>query len=256
MKIIPNVWIAFLLSSLILDNFGDINSKNAPIVQTNPVTVRESTVDLQVRVGDKIYVFGKSQGTLDKVKVGMQLLTFSQNQKIEGINADFKQVTWKRLKDGSVQIQSSYEPWPSLLTWLVLPDGRLKMEASSSQKPGILMDNIGLGFDLPEMELKSMAFNNQVFNIDERDPASNFFNTVNFEFDYVKLSIQSEVSVLAMNTHFITKDSNQPDVVISFPSANSLPGEATAPGLTVSESLSPKPVSKNLSKMILWFDFH
>jgi hypothetical protein len=256
MKFILTAWIALVFSSIIPENLGKIfisNISNSDL--SNPIIVRESTVDLQVRVGEKLYVFGKSQGTLDMVKVGMHLFSFAQNPKIEGIKADFAHVSWKKLKDGSIQIQSSYKPWPSQLTWLVLPDGRLKMEATSPEISGGPLDNMGVGFDFPEDELKSMVLNNQDLKLSTEGFTSSNFKTINFEFDYVKLNILSEINELAFNAYFKGEKSNQSDLVILFPATNPLPGETSSPGPASSESINRKPTGQNSSKMILWFDF-
>ncbi|TDQ19150.1 hypothetical protein DFQ04_0967 [Algoriphagus boseongensis] len=254
MKLFPLTWIAFLFISVFPEDLIKENPYNQPL-ENNP-TVRESTVDLQVRVGEKLYVFGKAQGTLDKVKVGMHVLPFSQNQKIEGIHSDFHQVTWKRLKDGSIQIQSTYKPWPALLTWLVLPDGRLKMEATSANTNGRPLDQLGLGFDFPEEELKKIAVNNQEIGKPEQNSGFNSFTTAWFEFDYVKLLIRSELSGLALNTHFATANSSHSDLVISFPSVELNPAESNSPGPNPGAQAPARAVSTDLNKMILWFDFH
>ncbi|MFN3996534.1 hypothetical protein [Algoriphagus sp.] len=122
------------------------------------ISVRESNYELQVSVGDKIFVFGKAKGTLDKIKVGMNVLHFAQVAEIEGNFNRFSKVSWKKLKDGSIQIFSSYEPWPHSLYWTVYADGQLKMEASGPPENFKNVRWLGLGFDYPEQMLNQVSW--------------------------------------------------------------------------------------------------
>lgn len=248
MKIIHILWVTFLIPLLSIDTtqgpIGEHWGIGSPIV-------RESTIDIQVRVGEKLYVFGKAQGTLDNVKVGMHLLNFAQNPKIAGVNADFYQVSWKQLKNGAIQIQSSYQPWPTILTWLVLPDGKLKMEAVGPESSNRSLSNLGLGFDFPEEELKKLVLNNQQLAFQETMTEAKYFKNLTFEFAHAKLNIQSELSDLAFNSNLSHQGSEGADFIISFPEDIPSQGEASAPGVSLSKnSVEPK------TKMVLWFDFH
>lgn len=121
--------------------------------------MRESTTELQVSVGNKIFVFGKAKGTLDKVKVGMHVLHFSQAADQKGDLNTFSRVTWKKLKDGSIQIQSSYNPWPKTLSWTVFADGKLKMDASAPPVDIVNSKWLGLGFNFPDQLLHQLSWN-------------------------------------------------------------------------------------------------
>jgi hypothetical protein len=125
---------------------------------TNRISVRESNDELQVSTGDKIFVFGKAKGTLDKVKVGFDVLPFSQVADIEDNSNKFSKVSWKKLKDGSIQIISSYQLWPRSLIWTVYPNGQLKMEASGSSSDFKNAQWLGLGFDLPVQLLNQITW--------------------------------------------------------------------------------------------------
>lgn len=128
-------------------------------IPVEKISVRESTTELHVSVGDKIFVFGKAKGTLDKVKVGMHVLLFSQAVDQKGDPNTFSKVAWKKLKDGSIQIQSSYNPWPKTLSWTVFADGKLKMDASA---PPVDIANskwLGLGFNFPDQLLHQLSWN-------------------------------------------------------------------------------------------------
>jgi len=251
MKIIYILWISFLIPFLTLDqnriSRTEFLSENSPVV-------RESTTDIQVRVGEKLYVFGKAQGTLDKVKIGFHVLHFAQNPSIAGINSNFHTVSWKKLKSGAIQIQSSYQPWPSFLTWLVLPDGQLKMEALSSETHGRSLAKLGLGFDFPEEELKNISLNNQLLPISPESKNSFSFKNASFEFDNVKLSIISELSDLELNTHFSSENSENADIVISFPDEKFSQGAPSSPGPVSGKA--DKISSDQINRMVLWFDFH
>ncbi|MDX5338347.1 MAG: hypothetical protein LPK25_04925 [Cyclobacteriaceae bacterium] len=250
MKISLFLWIVFLIPSLAIESSRMVSGEH--LEENNP-TVRESTVDIQVRVGDKLYVFGKAQGTLDNVKIGMHLLNFAQNPKISGINANLNQVTWKKLKNGAIQIQSSYQPWPNYLTWIVLPDGKLKMEALSTASSHRSLANLGLGFDLQEEELKSVELNNQAIALMEDSQRTRPFKQVSFEFANGKLNIQSELSDLVFNSNFSAKESKEADFIISFPE-NFPPSESpSAPGVTMKDNTASS--MEILNRMVLWFDF-
>ncbi len=124
----------------------------------NKISVRESNTELQISVGEKIFVFGKAKGTLDKIKVGMNVLHFSQATDSESFANTFSKVTWKKLIDGSIQIQSSYSPWPKSLSWTVFADGRLKMEASAPPLDFVNSKWLGLGFNFPDQLLHLISW--------------------------------------------------------------------------------------------------
>mgnify|MGYP005755065321 CR=1 FL=1 len=250
MKIIYILWITMLVPLLSFDSTKSVSDE---IWETDSPTVRESTIDIQVRVGEKLYVFGKAQGTLDNVKIGMHLLNFAQNPKISGVNASLNQVTWKKLKNGSIQIQSSYQPWPNILTWLVMPDGKLKMEATAIETSQRSLANLGLGFDFQEDEIKNMELDNHLYVFKADSSQKKYFKSVSIEFSNGKLNIQSELSDLAFNSNFLKKESKDADFVISFPEENLDQVTPSAPGFTFEHS--KKVPAEPLSKMVLWFDF-
>ncbi|MDI1321138.1 MAG: glycoside hydrolase family 2 TIM barrel-domain containing protein [Algoriphagus sp.] len=126
----------------------------APVTKES-IKVRESTIDLQVAVGDKIYIFSKAKGNLEKVKVGMRLISLAQNTKVEGLETEFLQVTWKQLKDGAIQIKSGYKPYPASVTWTVMTNGEVKMEVSPPNYGGKNLEILGIGFSYPEEKVES-----------------------------------------------------------------------------------------------------
>ncbi len=123
--------------------------------ENTSITVRESTRDLQMTVGDKIFFFGKSHGNLEAVKVGQNVITIAQTTAPEGVDASLEEVTWKKLDDGSIQIKSGFKPYPREVIWTVYPSGKLKMEASAPNFYGKNLDLVGLGFSYPEEKVKS-----------------------------------------------------------------------------------------------------
>ncbi len=129
---------------------------NKPVAET--ISVRESNSELQVSVGDKIFVFGKAKGTLDKVKVGMHVLHFTQVADSQGGLNTFSKVSWKKLKDGSIHIQSSYNPWPQSLSWTVFADGKLKLDASAPPIDIVNSRWLGLGFNFPDQALHQLSW--------------------------------------------------------------------------------------------------
>lgn len=184
-------------------------------VPSNKISVRESTTELQVTVGEKIFVFGKARGTLDKVKVGMHVLHFSQVSNNEGNYSTFTKVSWRKLKDGSVQIQSSYRPWPHVLTWTVLEIGLLKMEASAPLADFSDLGWLGLGFNYPDQMLYQVSWDsagagfgqwkNQHFTpmaspeIEILSEDSGFFQpfqTAKLEFEAVTIDVSTETAGL------------------------------------------------------------
>lgn len=145
----------FFFGNQVLSASIDFNLESFP---NEKISVRESTVDLQISVGEKIFVFGKAKGTLDKVKVGMHVLPFSQVPGAQGNESTFTKVSWKKLKDGSIQIQSFYTPWPHTLTWTVLANGELKMEALATQQNLTDGEWLGLGFNYPKHQLYQISW--------------------------------------------------------------------------------------------------
>lgn len=129
------------------------------------ISVRESTTELQVPVGDKIFVFGKAKGTLDKVKVGMNVLHFSQVADKDGGSNSISRVSWRNLKDGSIKIQPSYNPWSKNLSWTVHADGKLKMDASAPPLDIPHLRWLGLGFDFRDQMLRQLAWNSSGYEV-------------------------------------------------------------------------------------------
>lgn len=142
------------------DVFPFLTNRSAKLQSSveNKISVRESNTELQVSVGEMIFVFGKAKGTLDKIKAGMNVLHFSQAADSESFGNTFAKVTWKKLKDGSIQIQSSYNPWPKSLSWTVLADGRLKMEASAPPADFVDSKWLGMGFNFPDQLLQLISW--------------------------------------------------------------------------------------------------
>lgn len=189
----------------------EISIGNSDFDISDKISVRESNYELQISVGDRIFVFGKAKGTLDKVKVGMHVLLFSQDAE-SGVNPNsFTSVSWKKLKDGSIQIQSSYKPWPSSLVWTVYENGQLKMEAKSTPEGLQNATWLGLGFNFPDQSLSQISWKSsgtgfgQWKNLDYlpmADPEvelpdfqQGFFQaiqTVKMEFESITLDIATE----------------------------------------------------------------
>lgn len=205
----------FMLISGSLSNWNGNStakiSSEKEIFLTEKISVRESNFDLQVTVKDKIFVFGKAKGTLDKIKVGMNVLPFCQAPENEVNPNEFSKVTWKKLKDGSIQIQSSYNPWPSTLSWIVYADGRLKMEASAPPTELVNARWLGLGFNFPDQMLNQISWNtgsvgggewkNQNYipmanpEIEIESQKSGFFQqvrSVRLDFESVSLEVNAE----------------------------------------------------------------
>lgn len=234
----------------------------------DPIKVRESTTELHIQVGERLFVFGKSKGTLEKVKIGMHVLTFAQVAGTEGLESGFKAVTWKKLKDGSIQIQSSYSPWPATLTWTVLASGRLKMEARGTFDFQA-SSTLGLGFDLPNYELKNLNWSAKGLGTGtwmdhqtENEPSKPFFlqgiEKVNLAFESVALSISSDTPNLILKVADLKNHQSgllQSDLSFLFqaPSQGNSSTEIETPSGDSNNNLY-KPLE--LSAMILWFDFH
>lgn len=150
--------IIFLISPFLSSSFSEISVGYSVFHGSDKISIRESNYELQISVGDRLFVFGKAKGTLDKVKVGMHVLAFAQDSE-SGTNFNsFTSVSWKKLKDGSVQIQSSYKPWPNSLLWTVYENGQLKMEASSTPEGFQNTNWLGLGFNFPDQALKQISW--------------------------------------------------------------------------------------------------
>ena len=126
-------------------------------IEVYPIKVRESVSDLQIEVDGRIYFFGKSNGTLEMVKVNRKFFYLSQNPTIEGVESKVKNVSWKKLKDGSIQVKAFYEAYPTEVTWTVLPTSELKFEAMAPTSP-VDSQLLGLGFSYPESKIKSANF--------------------------------------------------------------------------------------------------
>jgi hypothetical protein len=234
------------------------------------IKVRESTTELHIQVGEKLFVFGKSRGTLDKVKIGMHVLSFAQLAGTEGLESGFKTVSWKKLRDGSIQIQSSYAPWPSVLTWTVLASGQLKMEALGNLDSHSA-NSIGLGFDLPNHELSKMQWSTkdqavgvwQPENLQESSKVNPIYlhgiEEVNLNFESVSLAIKSDTPDLVLKFPIpLTSGStaNPSDLSFLFSGIElSTPGSLLPDSPSDLKTTTPNQVLSTKA-MVLWFDFH
>lgn len=245
----------------------------------NQITVRESTTELQISVGESIFVFGKAKGTLDKVKVGMHVLPFSQSAGAEINQSTFSKVSWKRLKNGSIQIQSSYNPWPATLTWTVFANGDLKMEASAPPIHTAEVGWLGLGFNFPDRMLSQVSWKNGQSSSDPNssiwknssftpmaDPAlemtvdvKGFFQPVQqvkLEFETVTVDIRSETSGVFLGLGHPENQDN------TFPKINSdmafLFNQQGSRSISLPQAPSEGSIVENtvsLNPLVLWFHF-
>lgn len=232
---------------------------------SNQISVRESTIDLQIRVDRKIFVFGKESGNLEKVKVGMDVLPFVQIPGIEGYEIDFHRLSWNRTKEGQIQIKGKYDPKAIEVIWTIFPDGKLKME--TSKLPQAMSELLGFGFDLDQSQLLQASWENTlfepesvVFNADTDLPVEiGKLNSMQLDFAEVKVRIKTETAgtkVLLKFPDSSIKGPFDPDLRFLFPSK--------APLISSNDHISPgqSSVSKRTeetlasSKIILWFDFH
>lgn len=133
-----------VLYFLILLSFTFSDEKATSPVDS--ITIRESTIDYQLRVGSRLFVFGKESAGLEKIKVGMRMLDFHQ-QAANGTSSDSQKLKWTRLKDGSVVL----EKWADgllLSQWTVFPSGQIQYEnRTSTDQP------FDLGFQIIEENL-------------------------------------------------------------------------------------------------------
>ncbi|MFC5623682.1 hypothetical protein [Algoriphagus winogradskyi] len=125
--------------------------KQRSVLDNQKIRVRESTLDFQVIVGETLYIFGKENGNLQLVKIGTRFINFSQNIEAGHFSAKVQKLTWKRLKDGAIQIRSAYQGNSNILTWTVFPNSELKMEISS---PESIADLEGIEFSFPEEKVE------------------------------------------------------------------------------------------------------
>ena len=239
------------------------------------ISVRESNVELQVAVGNKIFVFGKAKGTLDKLKVGMNVLHFSQSSADETTSNEFSSVTWKKLKDGSIQIKSSYKPWPHALSWTVFADGRLKLEASSPPAEFSNSKWLGLGFNYPDQLLSQISWSssgsevgywknvhftpmaNQEEEIEGIDQG--FFKpirTVKMEFESVMLDVSAE----SPGVFFGFGDFQNPEISYSRQGADMVflfnqPLQESEKPLQTPSDRSASIKNQTKEQLVLWFHF-
>jgi hypothetical protein len=61
--------------------------QNDPILEDQQIVVRETTTDLQIAVGEKIYFFGKKFGNLQLVRVLRDLISLVQLEEVEGVES-------------------------------------------------------------------------------------------------------------------------------------------------------------------------
>ena len=244
------------------------------------ISVRESTSELQVSVGSKLFVFGKAKGTLDKVKVGMHVLPFSQAPGVQGNESTFSKVAWKKLKNGSIQIQSSYKPWPATLTWTVLASGQLMLEASSTATSNFVANGwLGLGFDYPEYQLNQISWegnqpqssrahgvwkneNYMPFGYaqppveQKQDVFFQPIQSVKLEFESVTVDVRAESPGIFFGMRNAeSQDSNFPEINSDLGFLLDLTGNRAVFLPQAPSEVNLKSKSDSLNPLVLWFHF-
>lgn len=245
MKFNSHFSLSFLILLFFNFGFGKFPSEKSTSNSANRISVRESTVDLQVRVGERLFVFGKASGNLEKVKVGMNVLEFAQSSQIEGLNSSLKKVEWKKQKDGTILIRSSYEPWPSQLSWIIDELGQLKMEVSPNT-----IKNTGLGFDIPESDLRKLVLDSKEEN---QLGVTKSFHSAEIEFSEVSLKLKSASGEMLVSTTFIQPQKGKSDLIFSFPGISE---PSDLPLQSPGDGQKQKSTSTSVQPFILWFNFH
>jgi hypothetical protein len=256
-----------------------ISAESSDDLAVDRISVRESTSELQVTVGERLFVFGKAKGTLDKVKVGMHVLPFSQIPDIQGNESTFSKVAWKKLKDGSLQVQASYDPWPATLTWTVFASGELKMEAAS--QTGDFSSNawLGLGFSYPEYQLNQIFWkgnpalssedqgywkNENYQPLGQSDPTDGqphgvFFQQIQsmkLEFETVTLDVRTESPGIFFRMGKLeNQDANYPEINSGLGFLFNLAENKAMVLEQESSAINQKAKSISLNPLVLWFHF-
>lgn len=246
MKLLP---LLVLSLALVLSNSSSLleDVRHATPNELNEgMVVRESTVDLQIRVGHRLYVFGKSSGNLEKVKIGMHVLEIAQNKEIPGIASVLKKVEWKKQKDGSVTISSFYDPWPQSLVWSIYPSGELKLLISGAQ---VIDQFTGLGFNIPENDLQQVRVNDVLLSegFSDRLHSSSTIQKAQIDFSEVKLIVKSDPSGFHFSTVNPELAQPQADLIFYFPNQSASKSDSVT-----SSNSKPSSASHNAT---LWFDF-
>jgi hypothetical protein len=256
-------------------NISKSSFEHANSVPSDRISVRESNTELQVTVGERIFVFGKAKGTLEKVKVGMHVLQFSQVPNNEGNQSTFTDVNWKKLKDGSIQIQSSYRPWPLVLRWTVLANWQLKMEASAPPVDFSDFGWLGLGFNYPDQMLYQVSWNsaragfgqwkNHNFTpmaspeIAIQSEDSGFFQpfqTVKLEFESVSIDVRTELPGIFLSlgqSHY--RNTALPFLKSDLAFVFNQPKIETAYDPQTPSALGSAERAVSSSPLVLWFQF-
>jgi len=237
-------------------------SSGSEDLEKSTIVVRESTIDLQIRVEDKIFVFAKASGGLEKVKVGMHVLPFAQIPELEGIESAFDSYSWKRNKDGSIQVKSFYLPESIILTWTIFSDGRLKLEAEGSNT--LISKSLGLKFDIEEDRLENASWQNKVKEFGEIDLKTNqptspnleveSFESLKLDFTAVSVRVSTMVaeSVLKFAPSYQNEESlKDSDLSFRFLFNSSQDSfDANSPSMLIADNPTES------SPISLWFDFH
>ncbi|UZD23409.1 hypothetical protein PBT90_08420 [Algoriphagus halophytocola] len=103
--------------------------KSRAVWDEQAVLVRESSTDLQFSVGERLFVFGKTDGLLQMVKINRDLIYLSQYVgESQGLSIQ-REVTWKQQDDGSVKILSLNTETSAYYSWTVFPSGEVLLKA-------------------------------------------------------------------------------------------------------------------------------
>ncbi|MCS5489565.1 hypothetical protein [Algoriphagus limi] len=211
------------------------------------VVIRESTIDFQVRAGEHLYVFSKSSGILEKVKIGMNVIYFSQEKL-----SDQGSSRWKRLKNGDVQIFTSNDEKHQV--WTIHASGRLKMESLVTENS----DPSSISFQFSKSQLTGLRWTGekqsektiaypQSEEVEELPILSNDIDYVVLEFETVQLKVTPESKPVDL----LLEDSDSMKFEKKSVDQSTKPIEETPN----SQSLNGDD-SLEKATLVLWFDFN
>lgn len=124
-----------------------------------PLELLETEDELRILAGDRKFVFDMDLFALKEIWQGEKNIPISQlENQMEGLESKKVGASFERNPNGSVSVTFNYEPYPKSVVWTIFADGRLKMEASSLAAWLRDVDLLGIGFSIPENQLKSIRW--------------------------------------------------------------------------------------------------
>ena len=122
------------------------------------IIVEEESGKLTARVRGLKLIFDLKNGKLTSVENEAGKIALSGGPTPVGVNSTIKNVSWAWDADKNLLIKGNYDAYPDYFFWKLHQNGWLELETSANKGSLTDIDFLGIGFQYPEQNVKSMQW--------------------------------------------------------------------------------------------------